>query len=129
MATSLDGLTVLEIVSRELLVVALNEEEAGECRIATVELLGKTSLLNAVEGAMGLTGLIGVLLERYRDSVIVPLKEALLPLIARFIALVRRLASRVHRDGVDHPLLSRPKILLKFRRFSKSSTPRLTSTR
>ena len=89
-AGTTDGIAVLESVSESLLAIALKEDEAGECRIAAIELLAGTSLLRTCEGVSGMRGLIGVLLERYRGSMIVPLKEALLPLIARFIALVRQ---------------------------------------
>ena len=81
--------TLLKALSSELLDMAHKEDEAGECRIAAIELLGSLSLLPTIEGDKGMHEMMWFLLERYQSSVIVPLKEALLPLIARLVALVR----------------------------------------
>lgn len=84
-STTSDGLTILETLTETLLSLALDENVGSECRILAIDLMAKATLELLSDPAAVCERLIS----RHTDTVIVPLKEALLPLIARLVSLVR----------------------------------------
>lgn len=75
----------LEQFAPALLLLALSSSAAAECRITALELLSGTTL--DVDDA-DLPAFVEDLLQQYGATQIVPLREALLPLIAGLVAQV-----------------------------------------
>lgn len=76
----------LEELRPALVKLAVTEAEASECRIAALEILVDVEWSKDEAGLPALVELLGA---QHRDTVIVPLREALLPLIAKLADTVR----------------------------------------
>lgn len=72
-----------------LLALAESENDASECRITAIELLTRSEWS---EVDAGLRETVALLLKQYSSTVIVPLREALLPLISKLVSIVSRTA-------------------------------------
>lgn len=82
-STELQSLRIKLLPS--LLTLTESETEASECRITAIELLTRSEW-SAEAGQLKET--IALLIKQHSSTVIVPLREALLPLIAKLVSLV-----------------------------------------